>query len=180
MKKLMHISAFSFALLTLLFYLLDYFHPNSVLFSLFVTFLAFTYHLVMRLLVGFFAIRLPEKIYNSENLWFRPKRAERKIYKFLKVKSWKKFVPTYNPEAFSVEKSSLEEISVSMCEAEITHEIIVLFSFVPILFSLKFGELAVFIITSLIAAGIDMIFVVVQRFNRPRIIRLMGMTENKK
>ena len=67
-----------------------------------------------------------------------------------------------------------------MCEAEITHEIIALFSFVPILFSLKIGELAVFIITSLIAAGIDMIFVIVQRFNRPRIIRLMGMTENKK
>ena len=176
----MHISALSFTLLTLLFYILNSFYSSSVPVSLFVTFLTFAYHFVMRLIVGFFAIRLPQKAYNCENFWFRQKKAERKIYGFLKVKKWKKLVPTYDSEAFSIEKRSLEEISVSMCAAEITHEIIALLSFAPILFSLKFGEPAVFIITSFIAAGVDVVFVIVQRFNRPRIMRLIAAAKNKK
>lgn len=179
MKKFMHITAFSFAFLTLIFYVLDCFYSNSVLFSLYVTFLTFTYHFVMRLVVGFFTRCFPERLSNGENFWFRPRKAERKIYAFLKVKKWKKYIPAYNPEAFSVEKHSLEEISSTLCGAEITHEIIAAFSFVPILFSLKFGVPAVFVITSFIAAAVDMVFVVVQRYNRPRILRLINMSEKK-
>ena len=177
MKRIMHISAVSFALLTLLFYAVGYFYPNAVCFSLFVTFLTFAYHFIMRLLVGFLTGFLPEKVSNCGNFWFRPKKAERKIYEFLKVKRWKKYIPTYDVESFSVEKHSLEEISITMCRAEITHEIIALFSFVPILFSLKFGELAVFVITSVVAAVIDTVFVVVQRYNRPRVLRLIRIKE---
>ncbi len=179
MKRIMHISAFSFALLTLSFYVLNYFYSNTVCFSLYVTFLTFTYHFFMRLFVGFFTRFLLERICNCESFWFRPKKAEKKIYSFLKVKKWKKFIPTYDTEAFSVEKRSFEEILLSMCIAEITHEIIVLFSFVPILFSLSFGVPAVFIITSFAAAGVDMIFVIVQRYNRPRVLRLIKLTKNK-
>lgn len=59
-----------------------------------------------------------------------------------------------------------------MCQAELVHETIVVLSFVPIIPSvLVFGDLPVFIITSLAAAIIDVTFVIIQRYNRPRIIR---------
>ena len=60
-----------------------------------------------------------------------------------------------------------------MCQAEIVHEIIIVLSFVPIIFSIWFGELLVFIITSVISALIDSIFVMLQRYNRSRIIKLI-------
>ena len=47
-------------------------------------------------------------------------------------------------------------------------------SFVPLLFSLAVGVLPVFLITSLIAAAFDMIFVIIQRYNRPRLLRLIN------
>lgn len=180
MKKFMHISAFSFVLLTLVFYFLNRFYSNSALLSLYVTFLTFAYHLVMRLLVGFFTGFIPERFLDGKNFWFRPKKSESKIYSLLKVKKWKKHIPAYQPEAFSLEKHTLKEISASMCAAEITHEIIVLFSFVPILFSLKYGEIFVFIITSVIAAGVDTVFIIVQRYNRPRLLRLINLTTKNK
>jgi hypothetical protein len=50
----------------------------------------------------------------------------------------------------------------------------VVLSFVPILAAIPFGELAVFVITSIVAAAFDLLFVMLQRFNRTRIVRLIG------
>ena len=58
------------------------------------------------------------------------------------------------------------------CVAEITHEIIILLSFAPLLVIPKFGAAPVFVITSLLAALFDGIFVIMQRYNRPRLLRL--------
>ncbi len=45
--------------------------------------------------------------------------------------------------------------------------------FVPIIFSIWVGAIMVFIITSLLASLFDMTFVIIQRYNRPRIVRLL-------
>ena len=60
-----------------------------------------------------------------------------------------------------------------MCQAELVHETIMLLSFVPILAYLWFGALEVFIITSILAAGFDGMFVIIQRFNRSRVINMI-------
>lgn len=59
-----------------------------------------------------------------------------------------------------------------MCQSELVHETNVLFSFVPVLFSLWFGEAAIFIVTSALAAAFDLAFVIMQRYNRPTVIRI--------
>lgn len=179
MRKWMHILTVVFVLLTVVFYMIYSYNESVVIFSVFVTFLTFSYHFIMRLIVGFLTRFIPEKTMNPENKWFSPKKFEKKIYKLLKVKKWKGNIPAYYPEAFDVEKYSLREIAVTMCGAEVTHEIIALFSFVPILFSLKFGVSVVFIITSVFAAAVDSVFIIVQRYNRPRIIRLMKSNSAK-
>lgn len=175
-KTMISLSAF-FPLLTVVFYALYRYNENVVLYSVFVTFLTFSYHFVMRIFVGILTRFFPDKLRVPENWWFRPKRFERKIYGFLKVKNWKGKVPAYFPDAFSLEKHSLKEIAKTMCGAEITHEIIVVLSFVPVLFSIEFGVLPVFVLTSLLAAAVDCIFIVVQRYNRPRVLRLSKTKE---
>lgn len=71
-----------------------------------------------------------------------------------------------------MEKRTLSEIAQAMCQAEIVHEIIIILSFVPIAFIPRFGAAPVFIITSLLAAELDLSFVILQRFNRPRILKI--------
>lgn len=72
-----------------------------------------------------------------------------------------------------------QQVIANMCQAEIVHETIVLFSFVPLLFSLVFDSFPAFLITSLLAACFDLIFVSLQRYNRPRLLRLIEKGKQK-
>ena len=60
-----------------------------------------------------------------------------------------------------------------MCGAEVVHEVILVLSFLPLLAAFPFGSFGVFLITSLLAALYDLSFVIMQRFNRPRILRFI-------
>lgn len=70
------------------------------------------------------------------------------------------------------EIAGLDSVIRATCQAEVVHEIIIIVSFIPVVFSLWVGALPVFIITSFGAAVCDLVFVVLQRYNRPRLIRL--------
>ena len=71
-----------------------------------------------------------------------------------------------------MQSRSLGEIAQAMCQAEVVHEIIFLLSFAPIGMIPTFGAAPVFIITSLLAACIDLAFVILQRYSRPRILKI--------
>ncbi len=86
---------------------------------------------------------------------------------------------TFNPDLFSLKTHSAEQVIMEMCKAETVHEVIVVFSFVPLFFALAVGDFAVFLITSILASFFDMIFVIIQRYNRPRIVKLLHITEHK-
>ena len=81
-------------------------------------------------------------------------------------------MPTYDPIQFSLENKSFDAVAQAMCQAEIVHEVIIVFSFLPILASHWFGAFDVFMITSIGAAAFDLMFVMMQRYNRPRIVKL--------
>jgi hypothetical protein len=81
--------------------------------------------------------------------------------------------PTFEPNVFNPKLHTWDEIAQAMCQAELVHETIVILSFVPVAFSAVFGAFWVFLITSLCAAAFDLMFVIIQRYNRPRIIRLI-------
>lgn len=56
---------------------------------------------------------------------------------------------------------------------ETQDETIVVLSFLPIASGIWFGAYPVFIITSVLSALFDLIFVVMQRYNRQRVLRLL-------
>lgn len=149
-----------------------YFKKGSVVFSLAVTFGTIFYHLGMRLAVGSV---IDAKYHNQMDYtkkWFAEKAFEPKFYGTLKVKKWKNRLPTYSPEYFDVKRHSAVEIVQATCQSEVVHEVNMVLSFVPIVFSVWFGSLGVFIVTSCAAFLFDGIFVIMQRYNRPRLLRL--------
>ncbi len=81
-------------------------------------------------------------------------------------------MPTYNPQSFSNKKHTWNEIAQAMCQSELVHETNVIFSFVPIIATKWFGSFYVFFITSICGAIFDLIFVIMQRYNRPRVIKI--------
>ena len=135
------------------------------------------YHFAMRLQVGTIVPRCIRHPMNRR--WFQQKSLEPKLYETLKVKRWKDHMPTYDPASFSLRENTLAQIVDNCCVSEAVHEVIILFSFVPLLFTLLWGAFPVFLITSLLAAAFDSCFVIMQRYNRPRLVQTLSKKEAK-
>ncbi|MBQ4103666.1 MAG: hypothetical protein IJC90_04300 [Clostridia bacterium] len=179
MKKTMKRITVILLVLSVVFVLLNIYLKSDLFLILSITFCTALYHFVMRLFVGEICNKFIEPNLNCNSKWFKEKKFEKKLYKLLKVKKWKKFAPTYSPESFSLEKNSKEDIIRTMCGAEVVHELIIVFSFLPIIFSGLLDSFYEFLFTSIIAALVDSVFVIIQRFNRPRVIKLLKRSERQ-
>ncbi|MBQ3072419.1 MAG: hypothetical protein IJD20_03910 [Oscillospiraceae bacterium] len=105
--------------------------------------------------------------------WFREKRFEKGLYRLLAVKKWKGKALTFDPESFNLQKHSLDEVAAVMTKSEADHWINELISLFSILFSLLWGELWIFVLTAVLAMLFDAQFIVIQRYNRPRILKIL-------
>ena len=135
------------------------------------------YHFVMRLAVGYLLLALTNYDFDYRHVWFQPRKWESTFYRKLHVRKWKGKLPTYAPSQFSLADQPLHRVIQNMCGAELVHEIIMVLSFLPLLAVPIWGEFWVFAITSLLAALFDSIFVIAQRYNRPRLIRIYEKQE---
>ncbi len=131
------------------------------------------YHFVMRLAVGTIVNFIMKNKANHNNAWFREKRFESKLYKLIRVREWKKHLPTYSPDTFDTGRKTVKEIVGASCQAEIIHEIIMGLSMLPIILIPFLGGGAALIITSVLAMLFDSLFVILQRYNRPKLVRVM-------
>ncbi len=179
MAKIMKLTAVLSGVFTLILAVWHSFAWHSALLSLAITCGTVFYHFAMRLAVGHTINSVCKNNINPERPWFRTRRFEKKLYKLLRVRSWRARVPTYAPDTFSREKHTWREIAMATCRAEIVHEIIALLSFVPLFFAIPFGEFLVFLITSVCASLYDMMFVVLQRYNRPLILKVVKSEEKR-
>lgn len=130
------------------------------------------YHFVMRLAVGAIVNFIMKNKADPTNVWFREKRFEKKLYKLIRVRKWKKYIPTYSPETFDTKQKNTKEIIGATCQAEVVHEVIMVLSLLPIVLIPILGGAAVMMITSVFAMLIDSVFVILQRYNRPKLIRV--------
>ena len=147
---------------------------SGILLPLAITSGTIAYHFVMRLMVGlaFHATMRNKADYRKR--WYQISKREMAVYEKLKVKKWKRRMPTYDPALFDPRLHTWEEIVQAMCQAELVHETIAVLSFLPILAGIWFGEYPVFIVTSVLSAACDMVFVIMQRYNRQRVTKLLN------
>ena len=106
--------------------------------------------------------------------FFRERKFERKLYKLLRVRDWRGKVLTYDPAAFDLSTHTLPEIANTMSKSEVDHWINELISLSTLLFGLIWGETWAFALTAFIAMLFDGQFILVQRYNRPRVVSLIN------
>jgi len=159
-------------LLTICFYVLYRITGYRVLFPLIITFGTITYHFAVRLAVGMSLDLIMDNKADYKKAWYQVSDFEMKLYNKLKVKQWKKKMPTYSEDTFDTSSHSWEEIIQATCQSELVHEINAVFSFFPVVASVWFGSFYVFLITSACGSGFDLMFVMMQRFNRTRILKM--------
>lgn len=141
--------------------------------------IAFTimYHFWVRIIMGNIS-KIFKKYINYNQWWFKEKNFEKKLYELLRVKEWKDKALTYNPESFSLKEYSLEEIANTMVKSEVDHWINEIISVSTLLFIIPWGRTWAFIISAIAAMIFDSQFIIIQRYNRPRIIKILERKEN--
>ena len=136
------------------------------------------YHFIMRLIVGYSTNAIMKNNANHKNCWFKEKKYEKKFYNLIQIRQWKKYLPTYNPLFFDISQKSIKEIIGASCQAEIVHEIIMLLSLLPIILIPFLGGAVAIIITSIVSMLFDFLFVLLQRYNIPKLMRVKERFEN--
>ena len=128
------------------------------------------YHLWLRIIMGnvtkLFSIRYTQ-------LWFQAHAFEERLYRIFRVIKWKVTALTYNPEVFVVQAHALDEIANTMSKAETDHWMNELISLSTLLFGLLWGQLWIFALTAVLAMLFDGQFIVIQRYNRPRVVKIL-------
>lgn len=126
------------------------------------------YHIAMRLAVA----HLAKHNYNIENAWFKEKPFEKALYRKLRVRRWKKRMPSGNPESYSMNRTPAALVQ-TICRNEVIHEVSAVLSLAPIVLGFWCDAWGALIATSLLGSLFDLLFVCMQRYNRPRLVRFM-------
>ena len=169
MKKCAITSLAAAIVLTVLFLIMQW----GIFETLAITFGTTAYHFWIRLLIGYVFDSKMKNHADYHKRWYQVGIVEKAIYEKLKVKAWKNKMPTYDTDAFDIRQHTWDEVAQATCQSELVHETNVIFSFIPIAASVCFGALPVFVITSVLAAAYDLMFVMMQRYNRARIIKIL-------
>ena len=154
-------------------------YQNRVILWTGITAFTIMYHFWVRIIMGNVS-KLFKKYINYKQWWFKERKFEKKLYRILRVKEWKRNALTYNPESFSLKEHSLEEIANTMAKSEVDHWINEVISLSTLLFAIPWGEFWIFCITAIAAMIFDSQFIIIQRYNRPRIIKILEKANKEK
>ena len=165
-----------FITLTGVFAVLHHIYHQGWMLSVYITFLTISYHFSMRLIVGeAVTVIYRKREFNLDSAGFRIHSFEKDLYRRLNVKKWKLHMITAKPEQFDLRENDMNVLLHNMAQAELVHRIIIVLSFAPILLIIPYGAPVVFIVTSIVAALIDRQLVIIHRYNRPRVMKLLKM-----
>ena len=167
-------------LATILFYVLYKIYQYAWLQPLYITGMVTSYQVGMRLLVGeLIVLKYRNREFPLDSVWLRLYDFESGLYRTLKVKKWKNKLITAKPEQFDMKKCSPKELLHNIVQSEVGHRIIMPLSFVPIVLIVPYGAAGVFIVTSILSSLMEVPFIMIQRYNRPRVIKWIKLREEQ-
>ncbi len=146
--------------------------------AIFITLFMFTFHLDIRIIVGFIGSLTRKKIKIDRKIYQISKK-EYQFLSLLRVKKWKDHLSNMFKDRFSLDskdiKERLMEVEQNDISAELTHWIGAFLSLgaIPLGYLISPEELLVYIITSVLALFFDLPFILIQRFNRYRLQNIL-------
>ncbi len=129
--------------------------------------------------MAWFVRILPKSIYKTNNFFFKERSFEKRLYKILHTARWKDNLPEWG-KILNFEKKNLKKdlsldyidrFILETCYAEIGHLGMAVFGFACILVNPSSYALMA-LIFAVINVFIQIPFILIQRYNRPRLIRL--------
>ena len=148
---------------------------------IFIFFLVLFIHGLFRILVPSFLFLIFRYRFDPESFWFSEKSFEKGLYEKMNVKEWKSFVEklSFHPHKFDMEKHDDAFILGYMCHAELCHEITIILDLMTCLMAGNIIEFIFILILALVLVSLEMSFITVQRYNKPRLLRIKKRKEER-
>lgn len=139
----------------------------------------------VRIATSAFLVLLLSKLkFNTENWVFAEKKYEKTLYRILGVKKWKRFFPTYYGKTkFGISPKFVpdkEVLAYNLCLREVVHYCLMFVS-LPAMFVILYIGFDIYLFWGLaslhigIVLYVDVIAIIIQRYNRPRVLKLLAM-----
>lgn len=110
---------------------------------------------------------------NDKCVWFRELSWEKDFYKLIKIRKWKRHLPTYAPKYYDFKSTSYENLIAIISQTEVVHEVAALFSLLSLFGIRWFSNVPIIAITAAIDFMINLVYVFLQRYNRMRLRKLI-------
>lgn len=107
----------------------------------------------------------------KSRFYFSQFKWEEKFFEKIKIKKWKDKLPTYQNKHFSFTHRTPQQILWTTIHSENVHIFLFFASFIPITLGIFVGHFAVLIPLSIFMALLHIPFALVQRYNRPRLLK---------
>ena len=122
----------------------------------------------------------PDDWFDWRRRMYTPLRFEKSLYDTLRVGDWKDYVPVLRPSLYSPNEHSWDDIILTMCQTELAHMLGAASCLIPmILGPILFKGFWAFFLTGLLAILAELCFIIVQRYNRPRVIAMLRKRERE-
>ncbi len=139
------------------------------------------YHFGMRILVVSIVIASTTgSLMTGSKRWFNQSKIEKSFCKLIRIGKWKRHMPTFFPEDYSVSDNSMDMIIHSMCLYEVSHEIMLALTFPPFIAGIFIGNWWTITITACMGGVLDILCILIQRHNRPRVKKIKALQERLK
>ncbi len=132
------------------------------------------YHVIIRIIWGVITNHLPDSFFHPEKKIYCSYGWEKNIHKLLHVKKWKEHVPVFDIHQWDIRERGIDSVIAASCRAELDHATNILLGYVVLLpvFFLQRWAISAWLVAAIGASLFDGVFVTIQRFNRPRLMRL--------
>lgn len=152
--------------------------------ALWITLLNAAFWLALHYGAGFAFSALPrsvqQRLFDCRRAYYIVSPSEKKLHSLIKIPYWKDKLPQFNllfdkSKLGSVTADHIDDFIRETCKAEVVHLSIAVLGFLSLLFTFVTGDASDFWIFLTIAVIIGLCqipFVLIQRYNRPRLLRL--------
>ena len=160
---------------------------ESFQFVLYITALLALFWLAINIAVPWLVRFLVPKKYFNENRWlFKERKFESSFYRKIKVTKWKDKLPDagklihFQRDSLpcDITEEYINRFITECCIAELGHLTVGIVGFSSLFFVFfipgdkKMEHLGVFLLLAVMDMAIQMLFIIIQRYNRPRLIKL--------
>jgi len=131
------------------------------------------FHLAIWILSATIVVGIMRNKANDKLFIFRELPWEKKFYQFVKIRSWKHHLPTYAPKYYDFKSLSHTDLLGIISQTEVVHEVAALLSLVSLFGIIWFGHTLIFATIAAIDLIINLVYIILQRYNRMRLRKLI-------